>query len=377
MRRFALLLAVLGMLLIGVVPAGAADPIYEVEFDVESHTGGSGTFFMSGYAVGDETGAFGEFEYYHPHQDGRYNPYESALRIFDLKCLVVVPSVNTNLDTDYNVLAIGRLEVLVDEGAKYGSYNWGSFIYAPDDYQFGGNRPFAVGAFETEPSCDLEEYFYWTNPPGLWHTAGYFDGGFVSVSEVEPIYDGPPKKLKFSETYKLPSDRPLVEDQGWFNVGCGGGEFEWPTEPGVYETPGTLYEMYSGKLDATWEAKYAGQDADGNWLYDMTQDFDWKKAVFESGTQWLHYQVEDDWYFDWVGSGDYFDTAAIGQMDALVRVINPYEQIAPGNVEPVDGSIHMAFDIYDETGTLADWINVEGTFTDGEFFGTQEGTCNG
>ncbi len=379
MRRTGFLFAVVGILLIGVLPAGAVGVVHEVEFDVESHTGGSGTFYMSGYGVGDDTAAFGEFEYYHPHQDGVSNPFETRLRIHDLKCMVVVPSDNTSHDTDYNVLVIGRLEVLADEGGNYTSARWGSLIYAPDEWRFGGSRPLGAGVHESEPSCNLEEFFYWTNPPGQWHTSGFFDAGFVTVNEIEPLYDGPPKKVSFSETYQLPGDRPLVEDQGWLNIGCGGGEFEWPTEPGVYETPGVLYEMDSGKLDASWKAKYVGEGTDGRWLYEMTQDFDLKKAVFESGTNWLYYEAEDDWYFEWIGSGDYFDVESAVDFDrVVVGVVNPYEPIGPGNVEPVNGDINTSFFLYDDaTGELADWITIDGTFTDGEFAGTQEGTCNG
>lgn len=371
MRRSALLLAVLGMLLIGVVPAGADQPIYEVEFDINSHTGGGGEFFISGSATGNELTAAGEYTYTRPSVGQEY-------RVYDLKCVTVVPSTNTSYDTDYNVMIIGRLEVLSDPAGDLDAYNWAYFAYAPDT-EYESSRPIGARPHEEEPSCDPYTYHNDAGYAGMtWRTAGYFDtGSVITVSEVEPLYDAPPKKLKSSEAYKLPADRPLVEDQGWLNIGCGGGDFEWPTESGDYEIPGTLYEMYSGKLDAKWVAKYVGEDTDGRWLYEMTQDFDWKKAVFESGTNYLHYQAEDDWYHEWVGSGDYFDTEATGRMDALVRVVNPHEPIGPGNVEPVDGSIHMAFDIYDETGTRVDWLNIEGTFTDGEFVGTQEGTCVG
>ena len=176
------------------------------------------------------------------------------------------------------------------------------------------------------------------------------DGDITAVfAAVDGLAPSPPKKASFSETYRLPEDRPLVIDQGWLNVGC----------------DDVLYEMYSGKLDAKWKAKYVGEDEDGNWLYQMTQDFDWKNAVFES---------HDD---DSGPTGDYFDVESAADMDALVRVVDPYGPIWPGNVEPIDGQIEMYFYFYDTEGDLADWITISDTNTNGEFGVKQEGTCNG
>lgn len=199
-----------------------------------------------------------------------------------------------------------------------------------------------------------------------------------ATAEDEPIYDSPPRKVDFNESYKMPEDRPLVEaiDPGWLNIGCGGGDFVWPDEPGIYEEPGVLYEMASGKLDAKWKAKFIGFDDDGAWLYEMTQDFVWKDAVFEGGTNYLHYVNEEEWWREWVGSGEFFDLVA-GDVtfDVVVRVVDQSGEIWPGNIEPVDGYVHFEFSIFDDSGARVDWALMDGEFVDGEFIGDAGGTC--
>ena len=179
MRKTTLLLTIGALVIAIAVPAGAKPWTEKVTFDVESATGGSGAFYMRGLAVGSDEHAAGSIEYYHPYQPGRANSHETRLRLVNLECMVVEPS--TRSPGDFNVLVIGRLRVLADEGDNYGDATWGSFIYAPDEWRFGGARPFGFGVHDEEPSCLLEGYFWWTNPPGRWHTSGYFVDGYVNV----------------------------------------------------------------------------------------------------------------------------------------------------------------------------------------------------
>jgi len=81
--------------------------------------------------------------------------------------------------------------------------------------------------------------------------------------------------------------------------------------------------MVSGKLETQWDVKYVGTDPAGRFLYEMTQDFDYKKAVFEGGTYWLEYRAEDDWEYVWDGSGDYFDAVTVTEFEGLVVLIDP------------------------------------------------------
>lgn len=185
--------------------------------------------------------------------------------------------------------------------------------------------------------------------------------------------------VSFNENYQIPKDRPLVPDQGWLNIGCGGDDFEWPTEPGLYDTGGG-YEMVSGKIEAQWAARYVGTDPEGRFLYEMTQDFDYRKAVFEGGTYLLDYQAEDEWGYVWVGSGDYFDAVTVTESEGLVVLIDPSMPVGPGNVEPIDAYVNMGFYLYDdETGALVDWIHIEGNFTPDGGGPTvdPDSTCNG
>ena len=379
MRRLTVLLATMGLLLFGVAPATASETVYESEFQVAASTGGSGEYFISGYGIGEGSTAIGEFDYYHPEQPERMFSAAAHVRVHDLKCLVVVPSENETLETDYNVLAVGRLEVLdgLDGDGRFVDDSWGSVVYAPDSGNYGAERPINFYAHEFEPSCDVNEFFESLNQDGWW-ASGFFIDGFVEVREVQPVYDSPPRKVDFNESYEMPADRPLVEaiDPGWLNIGCGGGEFESPEEPGTYPEPGVLYEMTSGELKAKWKAKFVGVDADGAWLYEMTQDFDWKNAVFEGGTNSIHISTDGDWSREWVGSGEFFDLVAGDiEFDVLVRVVNPYGEIWPGNIEPIDGRVSYEFALFDETGERVDWVLMDGEFVNGEFEGVAEGTC--
>jgi len=189
MRRTALLFALFGMALLSIVPAGASPSIYQVEFGLVSHTGGGGTFHITGAVTGNETGAVGTVVYDHPYHSSY--PWSATLQV-DAECILVVPSTNTNFATDYNVLVAGPLTVVEDSDNKYGGWDWAGFVYAPDESGYGspGARPINAQLFNGTPSCVLEDFFWRTTPPGVWTGGGYFDSGaFINVA-VDPDTDG-------------------------------------------------------------------------------------------------------------------------------------------------------------------------------------------
>ena len=153
---------------------------------------------------------------------------EATLRIYDLKCLVVEPSTNLSYDTDFNVMAIGRLEIVDDPGDRYTGDTWAYVAYAPDEERFSGQRPIGIRAHDAEPPCDPAAYndFVGAYSAYTWTGNGYLTSGFVTVDEVVDLdadgdgvlddvdmcpastLDDPPEKLK--------KNRFAVDDAGLF-----------------------------------------------------------------------------------------------------------------------------------------------------------------
>ena len=214
----------------------------------------------------------------------------------------------------------------------------------------------------------------------------YYQTELIS-GDVE-VSSAMPSDVSFKETYVIPRDTTLLPDLGWLNIGCQGDpNFVWPPEDDVWTetpidpgeaTPGILYEMISGKLNVSWDFDYQGIDGEGRETYWLTQIFTWDKAVFESGTDYLWYWAPDDWHFEWRGSGDYFDVTSDVLFEGLVYAADPTETVSLENMAPIDATVHMSFDIYDDdTGDLVDWILIEGSMTsDGENVDIS-GTCGG
>lgn len=180
MRKAALLLAAVGLLLLGAVPAGAAGWTERVTLQAESATSGGGLIYFSGTAVGSDIHAGGTIAYSHPYQ-ANYQ-WELNMRLENLQCLVVEPTTHPTRPADHNVFVVGRLAVTADSDDRIPDGDgWGVFVYYPDDTRHGSARPFSFWTHDEKPSCDPDVYFYWT-PDGVWHSSGYLLAGHVNVT---------------------------------------------------------------------------------------------------------------------------------------------------------------------------------------------------
>ena len=110
----------------------------------------------------------------------------TTVRIYDLKCLVVEPSTDLRYDTDFNVMTIGRLDILVDPSGRFTGDTWAYVAYAPDEERFNGGRPIGIRTHDAEPPCDPAAYndFVDGYSEYTWTGNGYFTSGFVTVNEV-------------------------------------------------------------------------------------------------------------------------------------------------------------------------------------------------